>query len=89
MQHEEQEPAKTRKSKLPGLIKKAHQHLKQAEQVLQREDGQWDGKLVKLRSILCMMFPGLERQMRGSKKIEEPGVRDFLLEMKFRVQEDK
>ena len=76
---------KEKRSSVQFLTRKAYQYAKQAEQAAQREDGHMDEFLVKLRSILNMCLPGFEKQLRNSKALDEPGVRDFLLECKFRV----
>jgi hypothetical protein len=76
---------KRKRSQVPALIKKAGQLNARLDHAYQREDGKSDERLIKLRSILNDAIPGLERQLRISKIVDAPGVRDFLISMKFRV----
>jgi hypothetical protein len=75
---------KQRKSSLPRLLNKASQTMKLAEQAASREEADSDKKMERLRGVLNMAIDA-ERQLKRSKAIDEPGVREFLIECKFRV----
>lgn len=76
---------KTRESSITVLARKTYQTAKQLEHAAQRDAGKTEDILVKLRSILLMLRPGLERDLRESRRIDDPGVREFLQKTKWRV----